>query len=157
MPIAPSELWRISDFSELNGEGGLRYSGRWHTVGHRVVYLAESPAGALIEVLVHLELDQPDLPRSYNLLRVALPEGQIVESLAVAGGEEWKRKPAETQAIGDAWLASGNCALARVPSAVLPSTYNYLMNAEHPDAALFRVVEIIAADFDWRLLRKGIA
>ena len=154
MPAAPSELWRISDFTELNGEGGLLYAARWHTAGHRIVYLAESPAGALIEVLVHLELDEFDLPSFYKLLRVDVPEDLGLETLEVPKGEEWKQRPAETQAIGDAWLRSRSCALARVPSAVLPNTYNYLLNPEHPGAALFRVAEVTSAAFDQRLFRK---
>jgi RES domain-containing protein len=153
MPTAPTELWRISDFLDLNGAGGLYYSARWHTIGHRVVYLAESPAGALIELLVHLE-DESEVPQPYNLLRVAAPENQQMETLASPQGEDWKQNLAETQDIGDAWLRSRICALARVPSAVLPNTYNYLLNPEHPDAGLFQIAEVVSAEFDPRLLRK---
>jgi RES domain-containing protein len=60
-------LWRISDYPELDGAGGLLVSGRWHTQGSRVVYCAPNPASALVEVLVHLEVDSSDLmdPLSY--------------------------------------------------------------------------------------------
>ncbi|MGH7819352.1 MAG: RES family NAD+ phosphorylase, partial [Candidatus Binatia bacterium] len=44
-------LWRISNHSELKGIGGLRASGRWHTAGRPIVYLAEHPALCLLEVL----------------------------------------------------------------------------------------------------------
>ncbi|MDE3106013.1 MAG: RES family NAD+ phosphorylase, partial [Acidobacteriota bacterium] len=46
---APLQLWRISNFRSLAGEGGLRYAGRWHTAGKPIVYLAASAAGALVE------------------------------------------------------------------------------------------------------------
>ena len=45
-------LWRISNHSALDGRGGLYAPARWHSQGHPVVYLATSPAGALVEVLV---------------------------------------------------------------------------------------------------------
>ena len=61
------ELWRISNHNSLSGVGGLRYGARWHTSGSRIVYLAETPAGALIEIFVHLELKESDLPRCYSL------------------------------------------------------------------------------------------
>ncbi|MFL6462844.1 MAG: RES domain-containing protein, partial [Bryobacteraceae bacterium] len=48
-------LWRISNHADLAGIGGLRCSARWHSQGHRVVYLAWSPSAALIEAMVHLE------------------------------------------------------------------------------------------------------
>jgi RES domain-containing protein len=47
-------LWRISNFVDLSGEGGLGASGRWHTEGRLVVYLADCPAGALLERIVHM-------------------------------------------------------------------------------------------------------
>jgi RES domain-containing protein len=45
-------LWRISRHRDLDGLGRLRASGRWHERGLPVVYFAESPAGALLEVFV---------------------------------------------------------------------------------------------------------
>jgi RES domain-containing protein len=154
MQSSPLELWRISDFSELNGEGGLLYSARWHTAGRPIVYLAESAAGALLEVLVHLELEDNDLPRPYNLLKVSVPESIQIERLSISGGDSWKGDERITQAVGDEWLQSGRTALAQVPSAIMPSTWNYLLNPSHPDAARVQIVEVTPAEFDTRLLRK---
>lgn len=154
MPTAPSELWRISDFSELNGEGGLLYSARWHTAGHPIVYLAESAAGALLEILVHLELEDNDLPRPYNLLRVSVPTDFQIEHLQVSDRDSWKDDERVTQAIGDEWLRSGRTALAQVPSAIMPGTRNYLLSPEHADASRIRIAGITKAEFDSRLIRK---
>ena len=60
-------LWRISNHASLTGEGGLYASGRWHTRGQRVVYLADHPASALLEVMVHLEIDAEDLPLALSV------------------------------------------------------------------------------------------
>ena len=56
-------LWRISAFNWLSGEGGLYYSARWHAADHRIDYLAESAAGALVESLVHTELNETSWAR----------------------------------------------------------------------------------------------
>jgi RES domain-containing protein len=154
MSSAPRELWRISDFSELNGEGGLFYSARWHTVGHPIVYLAGSAAGALLEVLVHLELEDNDLPRPYNLLKVNVPETVQVEEFQLPDGDSWKDDERMTRAIGDEWLRSGRTALAQVPSAIMPDTRNYLLNPEHPDASRIQIAGITRAEFDSRLIGK---
>jgi hypothetical protein len=57
-------LWRISNFAGLKGIGGLRALGRWHFAGRPVVYLAEHPAGALLETLVHQEIRWPPTCRT---------------------------------------------------------------------------------------------
>jgi RES domain-containing protein len=43
------ELWRISIYADLSGAGGLMASGRWHSQGKRIVYLADHPSSALLE------------------------------------------------------------------------------------------------------------
>lgn len=148
-----ADLWRISNHQSLTGEGGLRYAARWHSAGRRIVYLAESPAGALVEVLVHLELEEEELPRSYTLLRVRVPEDLATEQIRVPPGETWKANHDLSRQLGDAWLVSRITALARVPSAILPNTTNFLLNPLHPDAERIQIIESTPAEFDPRLLK----
>ena len=145
-------LWRSSNYRSLAGEGGLRFSARWHTAGRRIVYLAESPAGAMIELLVHLELDEADWPRSYHLLQVEYPADLRVETLKATPAKNWKRSLAATRKVGDAWLRSGRSSLARVPSAILPETWNVLLNPEHAESKRVRIVKTVRAEFDTRRL-----
>ena len=147
-------LWRISGFNSLSGEGGLKYSARWHTAGHRVVYLAESPAGALIEHLAHLELNAKSWPAFYDLIQATAPDRLEVETLSLPAGDGWKRLPIITRTSGDEWLRSKRTALARVPSAIMPHTWNFLLNPDHPEAAEIRSTEIARADYDPRLFSK---
>ncbi|MBV8674564.1 MAG: RES family NAD+ phosphorylase [Acidobacteriaceae bacterium] len=148
------DLWRISKYSSLSGEGGLRYSARWHSAGKRIVYLAESPAGALIEVLVHMELNEKSWPRHYNLMRVTAPDDLETETIKVPG-DDWRQSLRITREIGDEWLDSRRTALARVPSAILPNTWNALLNPARPTADQIRVVETIRAEYDPRLFAKS--
>ena len=37
-------------------------------------------------------------------------------------------------------------ALARVPSAIMPNTWNFLLNPEHPEAGEIRIIEIARAE-----------
>ncbi|HUY80338.1 MAG TPA: RES family NAD+ phosphorylase [Acidobacteriaceae bacterium] len=151
MPSPARSLWRISNYASLSGEGGLAYSGRWHTRGHRIIYFAESPAGALLEALVHIELDFARLPRSYKLLRVEAPDTIEIESLKVPAGKAWKNNLDLTRRLGDAWLQSHRPALARVPSAIAPSTWNVLLNPGHLSAARLKIAETLPIEFDPRL------
>jgi RES domain-containing protein len=150
-------LWRISNFSDLSGKGARLASGRWHTEGRLVVYLAETPAGALLERIVHLTDSNEDgfLPRFYQLLRVSVPEEIAIKQLSVPFPTDWKEHPDFTRRIGDAWLASKETPLVRVPSVIAPQTWNYLLNPEHPDAKQVVVAEVIRERFDYRLFRFG--
>ena len=148
-------LWRISDHVDLVGWGGEKFSSRWTSLGRRVVYMAESPAGALLEVLVHVELEEDELPDEYQLLQISVPDDLSVRELDHPLPPDWRERQRITQRIGDQWLASRETPLARVPSAIAPHTWNYLLNPEHPDAAHVEIVEVIQERFDNRLFRFG--
>jgi RES domain-containing protein len=153
MPDIPLDLWRISNHRSLSGEGGLKYSARWHTAGQPIVYLAASPAGALIEVLVHLELEEDELPPAYTLLQVRVPSDLAIEELRIPSKTDWKNDLILSRNIGDKWLKDAKTAFARVPSAILPNTFNYLLNPSHQDAKHARIAGSTRATFDPRLLR----
>ena len=150
-------LWRISNYADLSGVGGLVHHGRWHNRGRPVVYLAESAAGALLEVLVHVEAAHPgELPAQYQLLEVALPDDASIKDVRLPDGnpltEGWQADIVSTRRCGDAWLASGASLLLRVPSAVVGRTHNLLLNPLHPAVQDCRIVSIARYPFDERLL-----
>ena len=149
------DLWRISNHLSLSGAGGRRAPACWHSGGAPIVYLAASPPGALIEILVHLDIIETTLPPSYTLLHIAVPATLRIPSLKVPEGETWKEDEALTRKLGDTWLKSQRSALARVPSAILPNTYNYLLNPLHKDAHRIRIVDSQSAAFDSRLLKSS--
>jgi len=146
-------LWRISNYIDLGGWGGKKFSSRWTSLGRRVVYFAESPTAALVETLVHLEVDSEDIPDFYTLLKISVPDGLVIQPLDPPAGSEWKQDLKLTQCMGDAWLSSLETALARVPSVIAPRTWNYLLNPEHPDAKKIEIAEVIRERFDNRLFR----
>jgi RES domain-containing protein len=146
-------LWRLTEYPSLDGEGGRLYSARWNTAGEPIVYLAASPPGALIEILVHLELEESELPPTYTLLRIAVPDRLKIPSLIPPAGEDWKTDESITRKLGDTWLKSRKSALARVPSSILPDTFNYLLNPLHLDATRITIAETHSAILDPRLIR----
>lgn len=130
-------------------------AGRWHTRG-RIVYLTDHPASALVEVLVHLEVDPEDFPDSYQLLAVDFPDNvsfQSIEDKEIAVG--WRDRPGLTRGLGDRWLRENRTALLKVPSAIVPFASNWLLNPVHPDAETGRIAVIIRPKFDPRLFGAG--
>lgn len=148
-------LWRISNHADLRGLGGLYAPGRWHTQGRQIIYLAESPSSALLEVLVHFEIDREDLPDKYQLLKIEAEDGIPTDFIAPDSlSAHWKGSETVTRTIGDEWLNLGKTALLRVPSAIMPETWNWLLNPRHADARRVHVLSVNKYEHDSRLLRR---
>lgn len=145
-------LWRISRHLDLNGKGGLYSPGRWHHRGVPIVYLAESPAGALIEACVHTSAN--DVPPSYTLLALQVEESISREALDPKTlPPDWIEHLKDTRDIGSAWLESLRTALLRVPSALVPATFNVVLNPLHADAAKIKTDARYDYPFDPRIKR----
>jgi RES domain-containing protein len=149
-------LWRISNRSDLSGLGGEKSDGRWHTAarGKRIVYFAEHPAVALIEVLANLEGDPDLFPDTFQLIRAEAAKKVSVATLDPGVlPTDWRDRAAATQAIGNQWLVNGKSALLEVPSGPSPESMNYLFNPLHTDAAAVVIVWCKRLDYDRRLFR----
>ena len=145
-------LWRISTYSDLSGRGGFIAGGRWHTVGRPVVYLAGTPAGAMLEILVHLEVDQEDLPDTLQLLKIVVPDhASVAPAPELESG--WEMTPRVTKALGDNFLRSGSALLLPIPSAIMPHTENFLFNPMHVDSSAAMVTKELFS-MDARLVRS---
>lgn len=143
-------LWRVSRHRDLSGKGGLTFSARWHRRGAPVVYLAECPPGALLEVCVHTSLE--DMPPRFTLLEVNAADSTSMETVDAAKlPKNWVSNQEATRQIGSEWLASGRTALLRVPSALVPRTNNVVLNPRHPEAKRLQIAAAWEYPFDLRL------
>jgi RES domain-containing protein len=150
-------VWRVkrrAHASDLSGVGGLRASARWHHRGHPVLYTSEAPALAVLECLVHV--DPASLPADLRLIEIDVPD---VTSIEVCDPEaltrHWKRVPGPKvlRDFGTAWLAAKRTALLKVPSALVPAQFNYVLNPEHAEAKRIRVAGQEPFSFDPRLFK----
>lgn len=110
--------------------------------------MAGSAAGALLETLVHLEVDREDMPSNYQLLRVYL-DADVSEQDCGELPVGWREDVGLTRQIGDTWLRVCDSLLLRVPSAIAPGTFNYLFNPLHEEA-----YDAEVPPFDIRLLPR---
>jgi RES domain-containing protein len=138
------KAWRLCrrPHADLTGEGARRFGGRWNRRGRPVVYLAEHPALAVLEVRVHLDLPLELLPDDYVLVHATLPTGSLLRLAAL---------PDDPLAAGEAWLNDGAAAVLRVPSVLVPHAWNLLLNPAHAAAAEARVASVEVFRFDPRL------
>jgi RES domain-containing protein len=152
------QVWRILRRrylrDALSGRGGLVVSGRWHSRGRLIVYTSESLALSALEVLVHSESDlaPPDLMS----VAIDIPDDVPVSRMNSRRlPQRWRRHPApgSLQRLGDRWLAAQRTAVMQVPSAVIPSEHNYLINPTHPASRRVRIISVSRFSFDARLIQ----
>ena len=142
-------LWRISRHRNLSGIGGLRAAGRWHYAGHPIVYLAETPASALLEVCVHTSAN--DVPPQFTLLKIEGPDVNVPSVETKQLPQDWRTRFKVTRDLGTAWLKKNQSALLRVPSALVPETVNFLFDPSDTQAKKFHITGVFSYPFDPRL------
>ena len=112
-----------------------------------------TPLPPCSKILVHAEIEIEDIPVTFRWLEIDAPDSLAVETVdSGLLGPAWRGQPAATRRPGDQWLASSRSALLRVPSALVPETWNVLINPLHADAARIRVARVHAQTIDRRLL-----
>jgi RES domain-containing protein len=147
-------LWRVSNYASLDGTGGLYVSGRWHSKGRPVVYCSEDPSTALLETLVHLEIDAVDRPDTFKVLKIQSSQSVSNEPLNRAKlSLNWPEDLAQTRSFGDEWLESRRTLLFEVPSVLVPERTNFLINPEHPERKRLRITARYTHPFDARFFR----
>jgi RES domain-containing protein len=141
-------VWRLTrrGYADLAGQGGVIVEGRWHSAGSPIVYLAENPALALLEVRVHLDLPFSSLPLDYVFMKISLPDDLPIRDLKPLSFEI-----IDTRMTGDTWLSDATEPVAMVSSVVAPFSYNYLLNPDHKDASNVTILDIVPFQFDRRL------
>lgn len=139
-------IWRVSEFIDLDGEGGKLFKGRWHRAGQPVIYTAEHSALALLEILAQWQRRQT--PPPFQLLEIDVPDDLDVTMFADS-------VPPASQDVsrswGEAWLQAGATAVARVPSSLAPHAHNYLINPAHRNAARIKLLRHARYHWDARL------
>ncbi len=142
---------RVAD--AFSGEGARLYGGRWNPKGMRVVYTASSRGLAILEMLVQ---DQP-LRARYTIITARIPATIRIERvLPTALPNAWVTagRADELRVIGAGWVKRAKSAVLCVPSAVVPSEFNYLLNPAHPEFNRIKLGNAEALTTDHRLLQK---
>jgi RES domain-containing protein len=133
----------------FSGKGGLHASGRWHTVGHPVIYTAQSLSLAALEILVHLKQTNDIQP--FYAYSAEVPDPLILKPNTYPA--RWKGRLAVSRAFGDAWLEAKTTPAMLVPTIITPGEWNVLLNPLHPQFSLkWAVTGPCACTFDARLL-----
>lgn len=129
------ELFRISAekySSKLSSSGSAN---RWNKKGEFVIYTGSSRSLSTLELVVHRSAIKPAI--AYKLMVISVSDSdELVKTIKTKDlPTDWRLFKAypELQQIGSDWYSSQESLLLRVPSAVIPYEYNYVINVNHPD------------------------
>jgi RES domain-containing protein len=133
----------------LSGVGAARTGSRWNSQGVRLAYASTSRPLAVLETFVHVISGY--YPLDALLVPVEIPDDLITELDEVPNG--WNNIPPgdASRRIGDRWIEKGSSLAMLVPSAVLPSERNILVNPAHAQFRRIRIGEPEPNAFDRRL------
>ena len=151
-------VWRIvhqrNATTAFSGDGSRKRGGRWTGRGTRAVYVADSLALATLEVLVH--------GLTYSTLQnfVCIPAEipfRLIGTLALDHlPPTWRDDPPPSalQEIGNQWFAEKRSAVLKIPSAVIPVEFNYVIDPHHPDFSKIKIGPAQPHAFDNRLFSE---
>jgi RES domain-containing protein len=149
-------VWRLVTArfakSAFSGEGARLYGGRWNRKGVSLVYTSESQSLAMLEMLVQ---DEPRRARCV-VIDAHIPKGVAIDRIKAAElPPDWREIGGrdKLQEIGSRWATGQGAAVLAVPSAVVPSETNYLLNPLHPDFRRIKTGKPQTVQTDPRLLR----
>lgn len=137
--------------NDISGKGAELHGGRWNSKGIRILYTSANIALCTAEVAVHLPLGI--LPENYILQHIEFPSKKVKVLNESDLPKNWNKFPYDSKSriIGDQFIDNNKFLILKLPSAVVPGEYNYLINPFHN---LFKEVKLIKTedyDFDKRL------
>ncbi|MDP3469164.1 MAG: RES family NAD+ phosphorylase [Daejeonella sp.] len=136
---------------------GLLASGRaarWNSNDWEMIYTSSSQSLACLENVVHRS--QIGLSDQFRLLTIEIPERIAIVSLDLTQlPGQWYifENMNITQHLGDQWLKQADNAVLRVPSSIIQSEFNYLLNPSHADFRLIKLLNVEPFKFDERIKR----
>jgi RES domain-containing protein len=137
--------------TQLTGEGAKLHGGRWNSIGTACLYTAESISLCVLEYAANVSLHQ--MPASLTVTVYTLPDKSWKEFALDELPKNWQEVPApvETQEWGSLHLQEAKHLALKVPSVVIPSEHNYILNPLHTDFKKVVIKEILPFTFDSRI------
>ncbi len=134
----------------FDGEGARLAGGRWNAPGSAVAYTSQSLALAALETFIHL--GDEGLGIRFVSFRIEIPAELAVQEV-LRPPKDWRKEPPvrASMALGTAWLRSKNAVALSVPSAILPTERNLLLNPAHPRFHQLRISKPTPLVFDPRM------
>lgn len=144
------ELFRISLETYAKKLTASGRPNRWNYAGQNVIYVGSSRSLSTLEMIVHKRSVKPT--SKYKIMVISVSdEDSLVKQIKINElPSNWRKMVAysKLQEMGSKWYESKESLLLKIPSAVIPAEFNYIINTEHPDFR--RCVKLVRTeDYFW--------
>jgi RES domain-containing protein len=136
---------------QLNGEGARWHGGRWNMIGTPCIYTSETKALSILEHSANVPLEE--MPFSLSITVYTIPEKSWKEFSADELPANWSQIPAsqETKEWGSQYLQEAKLLALKLPSVIINSEFNFVLNPLHSDFNKVRIKEVHSFTFDTRI------
>jgi len=129
------EVFRISREVYASGLVASGGANRWNMRHQYVLYAGSSRSLSTLELIVHrnsiVPLDQ------YKVMVILIPDSdyliKTIPTESLPGNWRTLLAYPVLQQIGSGWYESKETLVLKVPSAVIPNEFNFIINMEHPE------------------------
>jgi len=129
----------------------LPHANRWNSADLQVAYTAENVALAALEIMAHLGPRGRSMS-GYQLFSISFADDDFEDATTQAPDIDTQDGDATT-AYGDTWAKARRSLALRVPSVVVPLSFNYIINPAHPRMSATTVQTHGAFEYDERIVR----
>lgn len=136
---------------QLNGEGARLHGGRWNMIGIPCIYTSETKALSILEYAANVPLEE--MPFSISITVYTIPDNSWKEFGLDELPKNWSQIPAprETKEWGNRHLQEAKFPALKLPSVIIHSEFNFILNPLHPDFKKVSVKEVHSFTFDTRI------
>ncbi|GAO42298.1 RES family NAD+ phosphorylase [Flavihumibacter petaseus] len=128
------EVFRIvkEEYSETLSSSGS--ANRWNRAGQLVIYTGASRSLSSLELVVHKGAILPTVRYKVLVISIADDDHLVQQIRKDELPYHWRTMAAYSalQKIGSDWYSQQRSLCLKIPSAIVPQEYNYLINTEHP-------------------------
>lgn len=125
---------------------------RWVSAGKHVIYCAENVPLAFLESMIRRQ--GVGFNDDFKTVCIAIPDDLVILSVDEQALDPDWRHPydySHCQPHGNKWFDDMRVPVLRVPSAVMPGSYNYVINTLHPDFKQIRIIAVTSLVPDERI------
>jgi RES domain-containing protein len=127
---------------------------RWNSNGVRVIYTSASRSLSCLENVVHH--NNVELIDLFRTMVIYIPDDLYIETVKIPDlPVGWHLPDLKAydlcQPFGDRWVNSGSSAVLKIPSALVKSEYNYLINVNHRNFPSIKLIDTEPFRFDPRI------
>ena len=129
------EVFRISLAEHSKKLSSSGKSNRWNRDGQFVIYTGSTRSLSTLELVVHYGAVIPSAV--YKVMVISIADDDFlyrqIQKKDLPANWRYFSAYSRLQKLGSEWITYQETLILKVPSAVIPYEYNYIINTEHPD------------------------